>query len=256
MRQGNNLPAVLSQVPARPATDSLGDPLPAAARLRLGTLRFRPPSPVYELALSPDGAAIVTVGADLIVWDAASGKERWRARGKEFSYDPPGASYGMRVVAFSSDSSRFYTPGKPNEIAIWEISSGRHEVVTVTSTKEIARPKPSTDPPGPRSIDIARDGQKLALGNADGVVVCDRTGKVLYEIANAGERPVKDDPNDRLGYWGQYSLARFSPDGKILAVHTSDIPEEVGLYDAESGRNATEGCTWISSGPIRVLTKR
>ena len=45
------------------AVDSLGDPLPEGARLRLGTLRFRPPSSVAELALSPDEKTIVTAGA-------------------------------------------------------------------------------------------------------------------------------------------------------------------------------------------------
>ena len=66
--------------PGHPAAnDSLGDPLPAGARLRLGTLRFRPPSSVVELALSPDEKTIVTAGRELIAWDATTGKELWRA---------------------------------------------------------------------------------------------------------------------------------------------------------------------------------
>ena len=84
----NSLAARLPQPAAKPsATDSLGDPLPAGARLRLGTLRFRPPSIVAGLALSPDETTIVTVGDELIVWDAATGKERWRAHGREYGFD-------------------------------------------------------------------------------------------------------------------------------------------------------------------------
>ena len=68
---------------------------------------------------------------------------------------------------------------------VWETSSGRHEVLTVASPKN----------PGieailkrvTRSVDITPDGQKLAVGSAGGVVVCDLQGKVLYEIANAHE---------------------------------------------------------------------
>src|SRR5438552_3676308 len=48
--------------PQPAATDALGDPLPAGARLRLGTLRFRAPSSVADMALSPDARVVVTVG--------------------------------------------------------------------------------------------------------------------------------------------------------------------------------------------------
>ena len=88
-----------------------------------------------------------------------------------------------------------------------------------------------------RSLDIAPDGRKLAFGSITGVVVCDRRGKALYTIANkAPVGPIRFDNDDRLGFSGAYSLARFSPDGKILATVTSDRPEEVRLYEAETGR--------------------
>ena len=52
--------------------DSLGDPLPRRRAAAPGNLRFRPPSSVVELALSPDEKTIVTVGRELIAWDAAT----------------------------------------------------------------------------------------------------------------------------------------------------------------------------------------
>jgi WD40 repeat protein len=146
------------------ATDSLDNPLPSGARLRLGTSRFRPPSPVVDLALSPDETTIVTVGKELVAWDAATGKERWRADPWADGLRIPGASYGLRAVAFSADSSR-----------------------------------------------------------------------LLYEIANA-HGPFKLDNKDRLAFSGHSSLGRFSPDGSILAVVTSDRPEDIRLYEAETGR--------------------
>ncbi len=241
------LAAGLAQLPANPpAVDALGDPLPAGARLRLGTLRFRPPSIVAELALSPDETTIVTVGDELIAWDAATGKERWRARGREYGFELSNnraAAYGLRALAFSSDGSRFYTPGRQNEgrerqneVVVWETSTGRHEVLAVTA------PDKSTGaafgPFGAESVDITADGKKLAVGSAGGVVVCDLRGKLLYEIANATVGPFKVDGTDRLALgWRHFSLARFSPNGKILAVVVSDKPEEVRLCDAETGRD-------------------
>jgi WD40 repeat protein/predicted DNA-binding protein (UPF0251 family) len=214
-----------------PAADALGDPLPEGARLRLGTLRFRPPSIVVDMALSPDEATIVTVGDELIAWDVATGKERWRALGEDYGFQQPGAAYGTRAVAFAPDGSRFYTPGRPGEVVAWETSSGRR--VTVLQPALFGVPRSGPD----RSIDIAPDGRKLAFGSITGVVVCDLRGKALYRIANkAPVGPIRFDNNDRLGFFGPYSLARFSPDGKKLATVTSDRPEEVRLYEAETGR--------------------
>jgi RNA polymerase sigma factor (sigma-70 family) len=222
------------QPAAKPSTtDSLGDPLPSGARLRLGTLRFRPPSMVVDLALSPDETTIVTVGDELIVWDAPSGKERWRVPGRDYGFDnPPAAAYGQRAVTFSADSGRFYTPGRVgrSEIVVWETASGRHEVLRV------AAPNPRGDFEGmTRSVDITSDGRMLAVGNGRGLVVCDLHGKVLFEIANA-HGPFHIDQNDRLLFFGDYSLGRFSPDATILAVVTSDRPEEIRLYETETGR--------------------
>jgi RNA polymerase sigma factor (sigma-70 family) len=217
-----------------PATDALGDPLPEGARLRLGTLRFRPPSIVVDLALSPDEATIVTVGEDeLIAWDAATGRERWRALGQDFGYTPPAAGYGIRAVVFSPEGSRFYTPGRPGAVVAWETATGRREILSVAAGSRRA----TAWDRGARSVDAAPDGNKLAAGGADGVVVCDRGGKVLYTITNvpADLRRALNN-NDRLTFSGSYSLARFSPDGKTLAAVTSDRPQDVRLYDAETGR--------------------
>jgi RNA polymerase sigma factor (sigma-70 family) len=240
---GNRKPGEAQQVtgagPAakRSASDSLGDPLPTGARLRLGTLRFRPPSIVVDLALSHDETTVVTVGDELIVWDAATGRERWRVHGPEYGFKPPAAAYGTRAIAFSADGSRFYTPGRPeqNEVAVWETGSGRHEVLKIDLPNRNGEMKDvHLDSPA-RSVDVTPDGRKLAVGSADGLVVCDLHGKVFYEIANS-HGPFQFNNSDRLTFGGHYSLGRFSPDGAILAVVTSDRPEEIRLYEAETGR--------------------
>ena len=68
-----------SALQAQPvATDALGDPLPTAARLRLGTLRFRHPSSVVDLALSKDEKTVVSVGDETFGSDSTrhSGGQR------------------------------------------------------------------------------------------------------------------------------------------------------------------------------------
>src|SRR5690606_5753979 len=75
--------------------DHYGDPLPAGAIFRFGTQRFRPPSGVGELALSPDERIIVSQGDELIAWDTTTGKELWRSDGTEGGFNGIGASYGI-----------------------------------------------------------------------------------------------------------------------------------------------------------------
>jgi hypothetical protein len=86
--------------PISATADSLGDSLPDGAVLRLGTTRLQNPSSVADLVLSPDEKTIVTMGDEMIVWDATTGKERWRVGD---GWRPPGASYGVRGVAFGPD---------------------------------------------------------------------------------------------------------------------------------------------------------
>jgi WD40 repeat protein len=212
---------------ARPTVDSLGDALPAGALLRLGTSRFRPPSGVDELALSPDEKTVVTLGRQLIAWDTATGKERWRANDGDIGFDKMGAAYGVHALAFCSDGTRFYTPGGPNEVEAWETLSGRHETLPIESAKHRRIGLC-------RSIDMTPDGQLLALGSDLGVVVCDQDRRALYAIANNPKGPL-DVNKDRLKFRGHYSLARFSPDAKMLAVVTSDAPEAIRLFESDGG---------------------
>ncbi len=226
---------------AKPASDSLGDPLPSGALLRFGTKRFHHPSSVDELAVSPDEKSIVTIDDDhLIVWAAATGKMQWQANPRDLGIALPGAAYGVRALAFAGNSSRFYSPGGSNQIFVWDVASGKHEVLSLTR----ARPSDVNTQPhnvfsdNPKAIDVTRDGRKFALGSFQGVVVCDDKGKVLFEIANAPEIPVVigGDSDDRLLFGGDYSFGRFSPDEKLLAVVTSDSPEAIRLFDAETGK--------------------
>src|SRR5262245_49856864 len=118
--------------------DSLGDPLPPGALLRLGTQRFRHPGGVDELALSPDEKSVVTIGRDeLIVWDTATGKMKWRAGVRGQHIELPGAAYGIKAIAFAADGSQCFTPGGPNQFVKWEMATGKPTIVSFESEQPL-----------------------------------------------------------------------------------------------------------------------
>ncbi|QDU43272.1 translocation protein TolB [Symmachiella dynata] len=233
---GSDLPLTAADVKKThlPRTDALGDPLPEAALLRMGTVRFQHAASVIDMALSPDEKAVVTFEDDIIVWDAATGKERWRSNTRQFGYSLPHASYGVRAIAFARDGQTFYTPGRPDDIIAWNVSSGGHTVITLQPGFPV--PRDHLGRGNARSIDIAPDNQKFAVGNQSGLSVCDKTGKVLYQITNNPENPINDINNDRLRFGGDFSYGRFSPDGKLLAVVNSESPQQIRLHEAQSGK--------------------
>jgi len=222
VRPAAQRPAGAAQEPG--LVDALGDPLPPGARLRMGTLRFRPPGNVADLALAPNESTVVTVGGQLIAWDTTTGKERWRANPQ---FDYPGAGYGLRALAFLPDGSRFCVPTR-NGLTIWETATGRQKVVTIRGLDAGFAAQPF------RSIDVRPDAKHVALGSAAGIVVCDLQGVVSFKISNTvGLAEVGG--NDRLAFVGSYATARYSPDGRLLAAVVSEKSQEIRLCDSESG---------------------
>src|SRR5262245_18237613 len=81
-------PFVSSQAPEQRPTakpeiriDTNGDPLPAGALTRIGTLRFRPGDAAGAPVFTPDGKLFATAMANSTIcfWESATGKElqRW-----------------------------------------------------------------------------------------------------------------------------------------------------------------------------------
>src|SRR5437016_1275739 len=76
------------QAPAQPVpqparVDRFGDPLPAGAVARLGSVRFHHPGGVIAAVFAPDGKTILVAGMEkkglsLRFWESATGKEQTR----------------------------------------------------------------------------------------------------------------------------------------------------------------------------------
>src|SRR5262245_53208383 len=74
---GGCLVGFLAAATERPGTDTHGDPLPAGAISRLGSLRWYHSDLLTAVAFSPDGKALATAagtGSTIRLWEIPSGK--------------------------------------------------------------------------------------------------------------------------------------------------------------------------------------
>jgi WD40 repeat protein len=182
---------------ANPRTDTYGDPLPAGALRRLGTVRFRQQY-VHDMAFTPDGKTLVVAGADYIVqWDVSSGKPlRTIPISREGDRYPLGLSRDGTTVSFRSD----------------------HQTVVVqelATAKERFRKKIGQFPGGM----ISPDKSMIAIGTRD--------GSSLWDIQTGEQRGKMPKTYD----------LKYSPDGKWLAGWCREERDEpIILFNAMTGQ--------------------
>ncbi|NNE00224.1 MAG: WD40 repeat domain-containing protein, partial [Pirellulaceae bacterium] len=206
--------------------DSLGDPMPERALIRMGSNRFRSPGSVMDMALSGDGQVLVTIGDYLTAWDAMTGRELWRASSQRYG-GRLNSGYGIRDVALSADAKSFVTFGAESGLVSWDARTGKSTKLDVPTPPANGRTK--------RSIDITNDGKLFAVGNAMGLFVCNASGDVVYTLDEPSGPPVAHHNRDRLNFGGSFHYAIFAPDGSVLARVASGEGKTIFLHDAASG---------------------
>jgi WD40 repeat protein len=232
----------IAEAPIKPGTDHYGDPLPPAARARLGTMRFHALRPPCAIAYLPDGKTLLHAGSEgLYLWDAATGKLRERLAGSDWGF--------TGRLALSRDG-RTVAVGLETGIEVWRTDLGRRQL-------HIDR-----RPDGERRFALSPDGGTLVAPNG----TAELPG---LDTANGHERfilPIRLGPMQALAYTSDGSrlalvqddqirllnaatgvetrafpaqarevrTIAFSPDGAILAVACAN--GVLGLWDTQRGK--------------------
>jgi RNA polymerase sigma factor (sigma-70 family) len=201
------------------AADLQGDPLPAGAVARLGTLRFRHTWDMGAFALSPDGKRLASAGdGAVVVWDVADGRELCRFAG-----------HGCTVnsVAFNPDGKSVASGGEDNVIRLWDAATGK-EVQKFKGHGGVTRDdaKGGGTSRGVYRLAFAPDGKTLVSRGVD------QTARV-WDVATGKELRRID------GLAGDVWSLALSPDGETLAASTGDYPKgpsDVRLYELATGK--------------------
>jgi RNA polymerase sigma factor (sigma-70 family) len=220
--------------PAPARTDLQGDPLPAEAVSRLGSLRLRHGRHVESVHYTPDGKTLVTVGPDGVrTWHVATGKQL---------HALPMDRKGARVTdaPLTADGKYFLTANDAG-IQLWETATARRvsslgnnkyftacfspdgkRVVALTLTTprmaeafevDTGRLLWSVDAGAPRMRDITftPDGQNVVLDGGEALTLPDNTARFLD--AGTGKERRRID----VGASTPDQFV-FSPDGSRLLV--------------------------------------
>jgi WD40 repeat protein len=240
---------LLAPAPGRPeeAADRHGDPLPAGAVVRLGTVRFRHGEFIASLAFAPDGKTVATTEAGshvLRLWDATTGREVRRFVGQA------GGFAGAPAV-FSPDGRTLAAGDAQKNLLLWDVATGK---------KLHCHPNLGWA----TSLAWAPDGRRLAVADyAGGLIVIDpytgRTGRTFtghaqrverVAFAADGSRLVSGGLDGTVRLWDPVSgkevrqVARhqnrvgavaFSPDGRLVASGGGFVDGTVILSEAATG---------------------
>jgi RNA polymerase sigma factor (sigma-70 family) len=108
----------------KPRLDLHGDPLPAEALVRLGTLRFRAGSPISALAFAPDATTIVAHGTHgfVSVFDADNGRTVRRFQPRRTQHRSAVSADGHWIVVPAGPSAVRVDPDVTLEL--WDAQTG------------------------------------------------------------------------------------------------------------------------------------
>jgi WD40 repeat protein len=121
---------------------------------------------IRQLAVSPDGTRLASVGDDMVcrLWDVASGAQLRELHGHA-ARTPTHFTSALYACAFSPDGNRLATCDRPGHVVVWDVPSGQQLVAldapTLYTWDGVQRIRSIG---GPRALAFSPDGLYLAIG--------------------------------------------------------------------------------------------
>jgi RNA polymerase sigma factor (sigma-70 family) len=194
--------------PSRPAEekrvrkDRYGDPLPAGAIARLGTLRLRHSNMTADAVFTPDSkTVIVSDGAgDVVFWDVTTAREVRRLPRVR------GLSYALALTA----DGKTLAAGADHNLFLWDVATGKMLSRSRVTDQIVCQ------------LLFTPDGKMLAIADGtDTILVWDAVNnRKLHELK---------------GHAGYVAHMALSPDGKTLASG-SWRDGNIRLWDLAAGK--------------------
>lgn len=178
------------------------------------------------LAYSPDGKIIATGGSEVILWDAATGKQLRRLMvNNETTH--------INALDFSPDGKFLATGGSGVSVNIWDLQNNniivRYNIYdTVWRQEDCDKPETKystgdTEKAEASTVKFSPDGKKLVAASAKIVVLLDvPSGKEIHKLDYGQKEKV-----ERV-----YAIS-FNSDGSLLAV---GLGQSVDIWDLQSGK--------------------
>ncbi|GFR42731.1 hypothetical protein Agub_g3650 [Astrephomene gubernaculifera] len=174
--------------------------------------------------------------ADVVVWDVASGKERWRLR-----YHP----HGVQALCFSPDGRWLLSIGREPErsVVVWDVSAGLLVAAGRTESSPAAvewlwgGDNPSFASVGKDGLllwtllDSFLEQRSVPLGDQDDAVPCtalaiDPAGALL--VAEAPKCTDGDGPMGQIPLW-HIDVANAFADGPATMVQVASLPGDTAV---------------------------
>jgi WD40 repeat protein len=236
--------------------DRYGDPLPAGAIVRLGTVRYRFQN--HGLAFLPDGQTVVSAkhGGAIQLWDVRTGRLLREIDRGQFQVGHSGLSLSRdgRRLAVAGSLTEADGSGWRSAVRVFDIASGKELRTFEAAVRQ-----------GFNSVVLAPDGEILLTLNRDGILRVQEvtTGAELLQHTFPGDvmahlalsvdgsmLALASGPNThKILVWkwqtpeeprefksgDRCSRVTFSPDGKLLAA-CDDADPTVRVWKVPSGR--------------------
>lgn len=213
----------LVQSTNKPPVDQFGDPLPAGAVHRFGTIRYRHGGGFNSATLSADGKRLIAASEiGVTVFEVATGKPLVQLRETGV---PNGFGPNQRLVAISPDGKMLASLAGHSSIRIWDGETGK-ELRRIGQAPKIrgfiprGAPLPQSRFSNVHRIRFVNQGKKLLVGERSSVVhyVDPTTGKEIRRLQLMGE------------------LYGISKDESILMVRSATNKRNLILHEATTGK--------------------